>query len=92
MISISESARVEILRVLNHSNTLKDLCIRIGIKGSSCDGAYIFGIDTQGTEDELFKIKSIPVIINKKHLIHVIGCKIDFTIKNGSGSFSVKRV
>lgn len=88
MISISPKAIKAIKATLEQHKEDK-LCVRVGIKGSSCDGSFIFGLDKQAENDELHLIQGIPVIINKKHMMHVMGASIDLSEKSGNSVFTV---
>jgi iron-sulfur cluster assembly protein len=53
--------------------------LRIGIKGGGCSGAsFLLGFDKAKSGDETYLHGDIPVIIEKKHLMYLLGLEIDF--------------
>lgn len=87
MISFTSSAKSEILKTLSNLPSASGLYLRIGIKGASCDGSLLIGLDKKKEDDELHVFDEIPLIIAKKHLMHVIGTHISFIQNNDEGSF-----
>jgi iron-sulfur cluster assembly protein len=61
--------------------------LRIGIRGSGCSGtSYLLGFDTVNGTDKTYNADGIPVYIDKKHLMYVMGMQIDYeTSENESG-------
>lgn len=76
MIEFSKEAKEEILRVLASAEIPANIRVRLGIKGSACEGTVIFGLDKAGEKDEIMEIDQIPVVIAQKHLMYVIGSKV----------------
>jgi len=54
--------------------------LRVGIRGGSgCGGAQlILGFDKQKDADMAYSMAGIPLIIDKKHMLYVIGKEVDF--------------
>lgn len=53
--------------------------LRIGVKGGGCSGfSYILGFDTKQETDDEYYIEDIRVLVNKAHLIYLLGIEIDF--------------
>jgi iron-sulfur cluster assembly protein len=54
--------------------------LRIGIRGSSGCGGHqlILGFDKQKDDDLAYTQQEIPVLVNKKHMMYVIGKEVDF--------------
>ncbi len=53
--------------------------LRIGTKGGGCAGAtFLLGFDTAKSTDQTYQVEEIPVYIEKKHLMYVIGLELDY--------------
>lgn len=54
--------------------------VRIGIKGGGgCGGVmYSLGLDKPAEEDNTYQYNNINFIINKGHLMHLVGLEIDY--------------
>jgi iron-sulfur cluster assembly protein len=77
MIEFSKEAKEEILRVLENKDLPSDIHVRVGIKGNACEGSLVFGLDKLSSGDEIYTIDEIPVLIAQKHLMYVLGAKVD---------------
>lgn len=78
-VSITEKAKTEIKNILNTKNIPSDYHLRVGIKGGGCGGmSFALGFDKPKPEDQSFEISGIPVLIEKKHLMFLMGMQIDF--------------
>ncbi|WP_226391092.1 HesB/IscA family protein [Penaeicola halotolerans] len=78
-IEITNAAEREIKHIMAHKNIPADYHLRVGVKGAGCGGmSYALGFDKPKTGDESFEINSIPVLIEKKHVMFLMGTKIDF--------------
>ncbi len=53
--------------------------LRVGIRGSGCGGASpLLGFDTAQLTDERYELEGLPIFVEKKHLLYVIGLEIDY--------------
>lgn len=61
--------------------------LRIGIKGSGCSGtSFLLGFDKAKAGDETYLHENIPVYIEKKHIMYLLGLEVDFEeTENGTG-------
>jgi iron-sulfur cluster assembly protein len=76
---ITEKAETEIKNILTTKNIPVDYHLRVGVKGGGCGGiSYALGFDKPKPEDQSFEISGIPVLIEKKHLMFLMGMQIDF--------------
>ena len=77
-ITISASAVVEIKKIMSTKNIPANYGLRVGVKGGGCGVSLIIGFDTKKDSDLAYTIDGIPVYIDKKHTMHVIGKEVDF--------------
>lgn len=78
-VTLTESARNEIKRLMNEDGFNKEQSLRIGVKGGGCSGmTYVLGFDTKSEKDESFEINGIPVIMEKAHGIYLMGMEVDW--------------
>ncbi len=53
--------------------------LRIGVKGGGCSGlSYLLAFDKQEDTDNHYTIANIPVVINKAHVMYILGMEIDW--------------
>jgi len=78
-VQITEKAEAEIKNIMANKNIPSDYCLRVGVKGGGCGGmSYALGFDKVKSEDQQFEIAGIPVLIEKRHYMFLMGMKIDF--------------
>lgn len=79
-VTISEKAVEEIRKIMENKNIPADYGLRVGIKGGGgCAGvSFMLGFDKQKDSDMAYSINEIPVFIEKKHTMYIIGVKIDY--------------
>ncbi|WPR74125.1 HesB/IscA family protein [Algoriphagus sp. NG3] len=78
-IKITEKAETEIKNIMATKNIPADYHLRVGVKGGGCGGmSYALGFDKPKAEDQQFELAGIPVLIEKKHYMFLMGMQIDF--------------
>ena len=79
-VTISQKAAAEVLKIMQTKNIPADYGLRIGIRGGSgCGGAkLIIGFDKKKDSDLAYDVGGIPVYVDKKHTMYVIGKEVDF--------------
>lgn len=78
-INITEKAEEEIKNIMTHKNIPADYSLRVGVKGGGCGGmSYALGFDKPKEGDENMEISGIPVLIEKRHVMFLMGMQIDF--------------
>jgi iron-sulfur cluster assembly protein len=78
MIKFTEIAREEILKTLDSPTIPEDYALRVGLKGGACSATYLLGLDKPSEYDELYEVENIKVLIDKRHLMYLIGILVDF--------------
>jgi len=72
-VHLTESA-IENLRLI----TFPEPFLRVGMRGGTCGGTYVLGFDSKTANDEEYLIENIPVIIDRRELLFVLGTEISF--------------
>lgn len=78
-IGMTPSALEELHRLHDNLELKEDAVLRIGVKGGGCSGmSYLLAFDKKEENDNLYSIEGIPVVMNKAHVMYVIGMEIDW--------------
>jgi iron-sulfur cluster assembly protein len=78
-VSLSDRAAEEVRKIMETKNIPADYGLRVGIKGGGCGGvALLIGFDKQKDTDLAYTIAGIPVYVDKKHTMYIIGKEVDF--------------
>lgn len=78
-VTISAKAAEEIRKIMQTKNIPAEYSLRVGIRGGGCGGvALIIGFDKKKETDLSYSVEGIPVLVEKKHTMYIIGKEIDF--------------
>ena len=77
----TESA-VENLRLISFPEPF----LRVGMRGGACGGTFVLGFDSKTENDEEYLIENIPVIIDRRELLFVLGTEISYEAQ-GNGFY-----
>lgn len=78
-VTISTRAVEEIRKIMETKNIPAGYGLRVGIKGGGCGGAApLIGFDKKKETDLDYTICGIPVYVDKRHTMFVIGKEVDF--------------
>jgi iron-sulfur cluster assembly protein len=78
-IGISTRATEEIKKIMLTKNIPEGYGVRLGVKGGGCGGvSLIIGFDKPKPTDLTYAIDGIPVYVEKKHTMYLIGKEVDF--------------
>jgi iron-sulfur cluster assembly protein len=78
-VTISEKAAAEIRKIMQTKNIPEDYSLRVGIRGGGCGGvSLLIGFDKKKTTDLAYSVEGIPVLVDKKHTMYIIGKEVDF--------------
>lgn len=81
MINVSQAAAEHIHYLKKREKRGEDTPLRISVKEGGCSGfSYKLSFDNneKGQADELFVSNGIPLVIEKKNLLYVMGMVLDF--------------
>jgi len=78
-ISISAKAAEEIRKIMQTKNIPEGYSLRVGIRGGGCGGvSLLIGFDKKKASDLSYSVEGIPVLVDKKHTMYIIGKEVDF--------------
>jgi iron-sulfur cluster assembly protein len=78
-ITISAKAAAEIRKIMETKNIPEDYALRVGVRGGGCGGvSLIIGFDKRKASDLAYSVEGIPVLVDKKHTMYIIGKEVDF--------------
>ena len=87
-ITISTRASEEIQKIMQTKGIPAGYGLRVGIKGGGCGGAsLIIGFDKKKDTDLSYIIEGIPVYVDKKHTLYVMGKEVDFVDESDARGF-----
>ncbi len=85
-VTISARAAEEIHKIMETKNIPANYGLRVGVKGGGCGGvSLLLGFDKKKDSDLVYTINDIPVYIDKKHTMYIIGKEVDFYDGDVSG-------
>lgn len=79
-VHLTPRAAEEVRKIMQTKNIPADYGLRVGVRGGGgCGGAQlIIGFDKQKEADLAYTIEGIPVYVDKKHTMFIIGKQVDF--------------
>lgn len=78
-VTISPKAAEEIRKIMQTKNIPAGYSLRVGIRGGGCGGvSLIIGFDKKKDSDLSYSEQGIPVLVEKKHTMYIIGKEVDF--------------
>lgn len=78
-IALTERAIAEVKIIMKDKNVPEDYGLRIGVQGGGCSGmSYLLGFDKKKEADEQYEVDGLPLIMDKKHAMYVMGMEVDF--------------
>lgn len=79
-VEISDKAIVEIKNIMANKSIPADYGLRIGVSGGGgCGGMkFILGFDKKKEGDLEYAVDEIPVYVEKKHTMYLMGMQVDF--------------
>jgi len=79
-VKLSQRASEEVKKIMTSKNIPEGYGLRIGVRGGhGCGGAQlIIGFDKQKESDLAYSLYDIPIYVDKKHTMYVIGKEVDW--------------
>jgi iron-sulfur cluster assembly protein len=77
-VTLSEKAIKEILQIMETKKIPAEYGLRVGVKGGGCGVSFIIGFDKRKDSDQSYMLADIPIYIDKRHTLYLIGKEVDF--------------
>lgn len=77
-VTLSARAVEEIRRIMDTKNIPLGYGLRVGVRGGGCGVSLIIGFDKQKETDHTYTVSGIPVYMDKRHTMYLIGKEVDF--------------
>lgn len=89
-VTISAKAAEEIRRIMETKNIPEGYRLRVGVRGGGgCGGAsFVLGFDTKKESDLEYEFNHIPVLIDKRHTLYLIGKEVDYVASGDAQGFT----
>ena len=88
MITVSEGAKSQVLKLLSEEGRPKGSFVRVGVKGGGCSGLmYEMDFDHQMNDgDQNFEDKGVKIVLDKKSFLYLVGTELRYSGGlNGNG-------
>ncbi len=78
-VALSEKAVQEVKAIMESKNIPEGYGLRIGMRGGGCGGmSFLLGFDKQKEGDLAYEVEGIPVLVEKRHTMYLVGMTVDF--------------
>lgn len=79
-VTLTRKAAEQVQSIMRTKNIPADYGLRIGIRGGTGCGGHqlILGFDKKKESDLAYTQEGIPVYVDKKHMLYVVGKEVDF--------------
>ena len=81
MITVSESAAAQVVKLMSDEDMPENSFVRVGVKGGGCSGLmYEMDFDTEINDgDQTFEDKGIKIVVEKKSYLYLIGTELRYS-------------
>ena len=87
-VTLTPKAAEEVRKIMETKNIPSEYGLRIGVQGAGCAGiSLLIGFDKKKATDQSYVLEGIPVLVDKRHTMYVIGKVIDFYEGNEGRGF-----
>lgn len=77
-VTLTQKAAEEVRKIMQTKNIPADYGLRVGVRGGGCGVSLLIGFDKKKENDQSYTIEGIPVLVDKRHTMYVVGKEIDF--------------
>ncbi|MGK7392011.1 MAG: HesB/IscA family protein [Candidatus Cyclobacteriaceae bacterium M2_1C_046] len=78
-VSLSDKAVEEVKDIMSKKNIPEGYGLRVGMRGGGCGGmSFMLGFDKAKDTDLTYEYKGVPVMVEKRHTMYLIGLEVDF--------------
>lgn len=80
MITVSENAKNQVVKLVGSEGYPADSFIRVGVKSGGCSGlSYELDFDTVLKEDDkVFEDNGVKIVVDKKSMLYLVGTTLDY--------------
>lgn len=81
MITVSENAKNQAIKLMQEDNSPEGSFVRVGVKGGGCSGlTYNLSFDhVVNDDDKVFEDNGVKVVCDKKSILYLAGTELDFS-------------
>ena len=81
MITVSDSAAKQVLKLLKEEGMPENRFVRVGVKGGGCSGLmYEMDFDSEIKDgDQKFEDKGITIVVEKKSYLYLVGTELRYS-------------
>jgi iron-sulfur cluster assembly protein len=81
MITVNDSAKAQVAKLLADENYPEGSFVRVGVEGGGCSGLmYQLKFDNEMKEgDQIFEDNGVKVVVDKKSFLYLIGTELQYT-------------
>ncbi len=90
-ICLTEAARRQVAEIIREKGIPDFYGLRVGLRGAGCGAEYLLGFDTATGSDETYHLDGVRVVIDRRHLMYVLGLEIDFEAGEAGAGFSFSK-
>lgn len=78
-VTLSDRACAEIRHIMETKGIPAEYGLRVGVKGAGgCGVSLLIGFDKKRESDIVYDVSGIPVFVDKKHTMYIMGKQVDF--------------
>ncbi|MEO0899218.1 MAG: iron-sulfur cluster assembly accessory protein [Bacteroidota bacterium] len=79
LVTFTEAAIEELKVIREQEDGAGEKVLRVGVKGGGCSGlSYILEFDESSDMDQKMDIEGIPVVMDPRHALYVMGMEVDY--------------
>ena len=88
-VTFSEKAIEEIKKTIREQQLGPEYGLRVAMGGGGCGGGAepILGFDRQKPTDVAYTVEGIHVLVDKKHMMHLFGKRVEYVEADDTGGF-----
>lgn len=81
MIKITESAKVQVAKLMADEGHPEHAFVRVGVDGGGCSGLmYKLEFDTEMKDgDQTFEDNGVTVVVDRKSFLYLVGTELEYT-------------
>jgi iron-sulfur cluster assembly protein len=87
-VRFTPKATAQLRQIMTDRNLSSEASLRVGIKGGGCAGIdYLLAFDIKSENDFEYRIGDFHLLVDKTHVMHVVGLEIDYLDEGNSRGF-----